>query len=118
MARYIDADITCRKLSYCRFQGLMRCGEGMKELMQAYNPSSVTVGFDYGTQLALEVVGSIPTADVVEVIRCKDCQNNVANQERDPLDNTDYSGEDIVCSFFMTDGLSADDYCNHGKKVE
>lgn len=57
-----------------------------------------------------------PTADVVEVVRCKECMFNVANMEKDPLDTTDYS--DITCSYFMTDGMTADDFCSYGKKVE
>ena len=35
-----------------------------------------------------------PTADVVEVVRCKDCKHNVANWQHDELDIEDYT--DIV----------------------
>ena len=49
-----------------------------------------------------------------EVVRCKDCKFNVANMEKDPLDTTDYSGDDIVCSYFMTDGLNPNAYCSYG----
>lgn len=63
------------------------------------------------------VVGT-PAADVVEVVRCKDCRLNVANMEKDSYDTTDYSGEDIVCSYFMTDGLEPTDFCNHGERKD
>lgn len=56
--------------------------------------------------------------DVVAVVRCKDCKFNVANMEKDPLDCTDYSGDDIVCSYFLTDGLDPNDYCSRGKRKE
>ena len=52
--------------------------------------------------------------DVIQVIRCKDCIHNVANMEKDPLDETDYT--DIVCGYFMTDGMEATDYCSRGKR--
>lgn len=55
-------------------------------------------------------------ADVAEVVRCKDCKFNVSNMQKDLLDITDYSGDDIVCSYFMTDGMSPDDYCSYGKR--
>lgn len=55
--------------------------------------------------------------DMVEVVRCKYCKFNVANMEKDPLDITDYSGDDIVCSYFMTDGLDPNDYCSQGKRT-
>lgn len=55
--------------------------------------------------------------DLVEVVRCKDCKFNMANMEKDPLDITDYSGDDIVCSYFMTDGLDPNDYCSQGKRT-
>jgi hypothetical protein len=56
--------------------------------------------------------------DAVEVVRCKDCKFNVANMEKDPLDITDYSGDDIVCSYFMTDGLEPADFCSYGAKMK
>lgn len=56
--------------------------------------------------------------NTVEVVRCKDCKFNVANMDKDPLDITDYSGDDIVCSYFMTDGLEPADFCSHGAKMK
>lgn len=58
------------------------------------------------------------TPDVVEVVRCKDCKFNVANMEIDKNDGTDYSGKDIVCSYFMTDGMEENDYCSRGEMRE
>lgn len=63
-------------------------------------------------------LNKLPTADVVEVVRCRDCKFNVANMEKDPLDITDYSGVDIVCSYFLTDGLDPNDYCSRGKRTK
>lgn len=53
-----------------------------------------------------------------ELILCKDCIHNVANRETDPNDITDYSGTDIVCDYFMTDGLDPDDYCSKAERKE
>jgi hypothetical protein len=53
-------------------------------------------------------------ADIVEVVRCKDCKHNVANWQHDELDIEDYT--DIVCDYFMTDGMEANDYCSHGER--
>lgn len=64
-----------------------------------------------------EFLDEIPTENVLQITRCKDCQFNVANMEKDPLDITDYSGDDIVCSYFMTDGLDPNDYCSRGKRT-
>ena len=50
------------------------------------------------------------------VVRCKDCKYNVANMEKDPLDMTDYT--DIVCAYFMTDGMEANDFCSKGELNE
>lgn len=55
--------------------------------------------------------------DLVEVVRCKDCKFNVANMEKDPLNITDYSGDDIVRSCFLTDGLDPNNYCSRGKRT-
>lgn len=57
-------------------------------------------------------------ANFVEVVRCKNCKFNVANMEIDENDGTDYSGKDIVCSYFMTDGMQENDYCSYGERSE
>lgn len=62
------------------------------------------------------MIDNAPTVDAVEAVRCKDCRFNVGNMENDPLDTTDYS--DITCSYFMTDGIDADDFCSHGEKMD
>lgn len=59
------------------------------------------------------VIRSEPTVDAVPVVRCKDCKYNVANMEKDPLDMNDYT--DIVCSYFMTDGMEPYDFCSKGE---
>ena len=48
-----------------------------------------------------------------EIVRCKDCIYNVANMQKDTLDITDYT--DIVCTYFMTDGLEPNDFCSKGE---
>ena len=56
--------------------------------------------------------------EFAKVIRCKDCIHNVANRKTDPLDTADYSGIDIVCDYFMTDGQEPDDYCSKAEPKE
>jgi hypothetical protein len=87
MARYIDAEkINYHKQSVCGGHGL---------------------NYEYTVALKHEV-DAIPTADVVEVCRCKDCA---------------YAGKDIMhddmygCSFYR-DMRKGDDFCNYGKRVK
>ena len=88
MPRYIDADAELKRLP----DDLPYKGSVKRVLMQA------------------------PAADVVEVVRCKDCKHNVANWQHDELDIEDYT--DIVCDYFMTDGMEANDYCSYGERRE
>ena len=69
-----------------------------------------------GARKILDRIENAPTADVVEVVRCAECRFNVANMEKDGYDTTDYSGEDIVCSYFMTDGMLPNDFCSYGER--
>lgn len=64
----------------------------------------------------LSEIEDAPIADVAEVVRCKNCRFNVMNMEKDGYDTTDYSGEDIVCSYFLTDGLEPTDFCSFGER--
>lgn len=57
----------------------------------------------------------------IKIVYCKDCIYNVANWNKseihnDELNNTDYT--DITCDYSMTDGMEADDFCSHGKRVD
>lgn len=72
----------------------------------------------FSVALIYEAIKEAPACDVVEVVRCGECKYNVANMEKDPLDATDYSGTDIVCSYFMTDGLHPDDFCSKAERSE
>jgi hypothetical protein len=76
------------------------------------------VGEPFGAPCIAKAIKEAPEVDVVAVVRCKDCKFNVANMQIDENDGTDYSGEDIVCSYFMTDGLEPNDYCSYGERRE
>lgn len=51
----------------------------------------------------------------IKIVRCKNCKYNIANQAPDPYDITDYT--DITCTYFMTDGMSAEDFCSRGEEI-
>ena len=50
-----------------------------------------------------------PTVDAVPVVHCKDCKHLAltADGEHNP--------EDCVCNYFLTDGLTDDDFCSRGE---
>jgi hypothetical protein len=60
-----------------------------------------------GVMYELEIM---PTADVVEVVRCKDCIYKTVTKDGE------YNPEDIVCEYHMSDGFDSDDYCSFGKR--
>lgn len=57
-----------------------------------------------------EEIDNAPTVDATPVVRCKDCKYLVltADGEHDP--------EDCVCNYFLTDGLTDDDFCSRGER--
>lgn len=81
----------------------------LKESVLGWNPPLDTEQLEH-------MIDTIPLADVVEVVRCRDCKHNVANMVIDELDETDYSGVDIVCSYHMSDGFHENDYCSRGER--
>ena len=46
-----------------------------------------------------------------ELVRCGDCRYNYGNAE-----GREYNPNDIVCTYFDTDGMDASDYCSHGER--
>jgi hypothetical protein len=89
MARYIDAD----KIPY-------------------YLDTSENAPME-GRRVAFKSdIDKIPTADVVEVVRCKDCKHCTLTEDGE------YNPEDIVCGYFMTDGMNSTDFCSYGERKD
>ena len=59
--------------------------------------------------VAIYNVRNLPTADVVDVVRCKDCKYWQDN-------NNGYPHEE--CRWGKDETPDTDDYCSYGKKVE
>lgn len=45
--------------------------------------------FSDGVQWLLEYIDALPSADVIEVVRCKDCKHRPTGEERDDLEFPD-----------------------------
>lgn len=48
------------------------------------------------------------SADLVKVVRCKDCKYKYDT----------YGGMVVGCNYLNISGLSDDDYCSHGAKMD
>ena len=65
-----------------------------------------------------ERIGAMPAADVVEVVRCKDCKlwsSSLTKEEKQVLIDTNTDG---VCEVWMSDGLMPNDFCSYGQRKE
>ena len=91
MSRYIDADALY--------------GETEKKIKASHEYRMAVVDDDF-----LDLINDAYTEDVVEVVRCKDCKHCTLTEDGE------YNPEDIVCGFFMTDGMQADDFCSYGER--
>ena len=92
MARYIDAELFDKKLA-----------------MEVYlaDDEDFTKAFVRGMELVKKAENETPTADVQEVVRCKDCIH------RDPEDKK------CDCSFQAKGGIfpmDDDDFCSYGER--
>ena len=79
----------------------------LKELSTMYKPltTSMTVGYDHAIADVVVVVHEQPTADMVEVVRCKECKHNPSEDEW------------IHCNRVAW-WNSPDDYCSRGERKE
>ena len=57
---------------------------------------------------ALQNNGFCPNCGVV--VRCKDCKHKVTTKDGE------YNPEDIVCDYWMSDGLEETDFCSYGER--
>lgn len=88
MSRYIDADALTKK-----FGSLMKryAAQGRTEVAQDYN-------------WVCTVLDAAPTADVVEVVRCRDCR-----------EYTPVEGGKPLCALHSI-GVSYDDFCSYAER--
>ena len=70
-------------------------------------------GQDIADRIENDIV-KLPTADVVEVVRCRDCKRKFK-----PLgESLFFKTEGHICSLFMIEGLSDDDFCSSGERKD
>lgn len=67
-----------------------------------------TVDWGFGRKNIQNVINGIPAADVVEVVRCKDCKYFGRELENGKHDCTDFNL--LYCS--------PDDFCSHGVRTD
>jgi len=65
------------------------------------------------THYGYRIIADMPSADVVPVVRCKDCNHNFSKKH-----NKRYNHEDIVCDYWETDGMRDDDFCSYGTRMD
>jgi hypothetical protein len=59
-----------------------------------------------------EIEDKIEQGRMVEVVRCGQCKHCTLTDEGE------YNPNDIVCGYFMTDGMEENDYCSRGERRE
>lgn len=67
----------------------------------------------------LDCIFTAPAADVVEVVRCKDCRHK---NELNKYEKTIYADGCVACSFISATGdrlvMLGDAFCNYGEKMD
>ena len=96
MSKYINADTVIQAL---------------RETIDKHKDSEMFTRTVRAAENMIRIIDRMPSADVVEVVRCKDCKYNygIAN-------NCEYAKDDIVCCYWESDGLHSDDFCSRGKR--
>lgn len=61
---------------------------------------------------AIEKIMNAPSIDAVLVVRCKDCKYKCETEDGE------WNPEDVVCSYWDTDGLEENDYCSYAERKE
>lgn len=65
-----------------------------------------------GWNLAIEIIENAPTADVVEVVRCKDCFFYQKDKE---LAKANYLDPEKYCALLICE-IDKNGFCSYGKK--
>ncbi len=99
-------------MSYIRRDGILNDLQEELELDSIYYNDDVNKGITEGLNMAIKHIKRFPTADVVEVVRCKDCKHaTFYNCKNDAC----YSG--IICEYRIAIG-DENFYCSCGERRE
>jgi hypothetical protein len=93
-SRYIDADVLIKDIENCSYE------TWSKDINRAWWAQAVKVKDNIK-----QCIERQPTADVVEVVRCRDCKH---------IETTEYGG---YCCLKKT-GVAYNDYCSYGERNE
>lgn len=108
MSKYVDADKLVAHLKD-ELEGCKKPVGG-----RAFG-GSIAYGTALGLTMAISFAETLPTADVVEVVRCKDCIHarnmplGLCYLHTEPYDNAKGYKGDAVC-------VDADDFCSFGER--
>lgn len=87
----------------------------MDEYIKKSEAVDVIVKYPYNisgkTATAIKMIEDLPSADVVEVVRCKDCKYL----------SSEYIGDDLEWICKLSDGMvnpAPDKYCSYGERRE
>lgn len=81
--------------------------EALLEKLSTFHPD-----YTFNITSFRNFVNAQPAVDAVPVIRCKDCKYRCETEDGE------YNPEDIVCTYWMSDGLNENDYCSAGGRKE
>ena len=70
---------------------------------------------DYERLYFVKAIKNIPTADVFEVVRCKDCEHK---KEIHDCQKELYSSSCVACSYHSGLIMDGNDFCSYGIKKE
>lgn len=102
MAEYIDkADLVKRLESRVKDYG-RDCNSNAPIISRTY-------------QAVLHMVENLPTADFVEVVRCKNCEHR---KEVPDCQKKLYSSSCVACSYHSGLIMDGNDFCSYGEKKE
>lgn len=65
-----------------------------------------------------DALNKYQTADEVKVVRCKDCVHWGSTISQADREQCASEGVDLVCAYWESDGLYADDFCSYGERKE
>lgn len=92
--------------------------KAINEIRDTYEyeyPTASGVFDEFVKMLVPRILNNLPTADVVEVVRCKDCEHKkeIPNCQKEL-----YSSSCVACSYHSGLIMDGNDFCSYGERKE
>lgn len=95
---------------------MVDCANCIEKCPQAAAANEIAKGRMFAEREFINLINKIENGTLVEVVRCGECKFWGTTLTEEDRSRCAKNGTDLVCDYWLSDGLFATDYCSYGER--